>query len=131
MKYVYQEISGWKRGEYNQVSHHFAVYKNICYLRYLWLKLNRHYCLKVLKTKNKNKEKMENFNSKEACEVQKRYQDENKEPKFAPSDGRCFRCGKNIYNEIDHGSYKTGISVEKASTQLITGCPHCHYSYCN
>lgn len=69
------------------------------------------------------------FNTNEACKAQKKYQDDNNHPDFAPRDGSCFRCCRNIYTEIDHGDYKTGISVEDAGKSLITGCPHCHYSY--
>lgn len=41
---------------------------------------------------------------------------------FAPSNGVCYRCIRQIYSE-------GGISVEKASTELITGCPFCHSSF--
>lgn len=41
---------------------------------------------------------------------------------FAPSDGICYRCKKQIYSE-------GGISVERASKELTTGCPFCHTSY--
>ena len=41
---------------------------------------------------------------------------------FAPSDGRCYCCGKQIYAD-------GGISVEEASTELTTGCPFCHRSF--
>lgn len=41
---------------------------------------------------------------------------------FAPPDGSCYRCHRNIYSE-------GGISVERASKELITGCPSCHVSY--
>lgn len=51
MKYTYQEISHFKRGEYDQVNHQFAVYKNITYLRYLWLKLRGYFCIKILNEK--------------------------------------------------------------------------------
>lgn len=39
---------------------------------------------------------------------------------FAPSDGICWNCGKQIYD---------AITLEYASTQLVTGCPHCHRSF--
>lgn len=42
-------------------------------------------------------------------------------PHFAPDNGRCWSCGKQIYG---------AISLEKSATQLITGCPYCHHSYC-
>lgn len=41
---------------------------------------------------------------------------------FAPSDGRCYRCKRQIYSD-------GGISVEKASAELTTGCPFCHASF--
>lgn len=71
----------------------------------------------------------ETFNSIEARKAQKDYWARTKKPDFAPRDGRCFRCNKDIYTEIDHGKYKTGHSVEKATNELITGCPHCNYSF--
>lgn len=43
-------------------------------------------------------------------------------PYFAPYDGQCFNCGNQIYDKI---------SFQRASTDLITGCPHCHRSYCD
>jgi len=74
---------------------------------------------------------MKTFNPNEAIKAQKKYQDDKNLPDFAPRDGSCFKCKFNIYREIDHGSHKTGISLEEASTQLITGCPHCNRSYCD
>lgn len=41
-------------------------------------------------------------------------------PHFAPESGKCYRCNKQIYEKI---------SLEKASNELITGCPHCNYSF--
>jgi hypothetical protein len=41
---------------------------------------------------------------------------------FAPSNGVCYHCNKQIYSQ-------GGISVERASTELTTGCPFCHTSY--
>jgi len=43
-------------------------------------------------------------------------------PHFAPHSGKCYRCNRQIYERI---------SLEKAGTELITGCPHCSYSYCD
>lgn len=54
-----------------------------------------------------------------------------KYPHFAPADGRCYSCNTQIYQQQDHGEYKSGVSVESASTGLVTGCPHCHHSYCD
>lgn len=41
---------------------------------------------------------------------------------FAPEDGCCYKCGKNIYAE-------KGISVDLAGRHLVTGCPHCNTSF--
>ena len=74
---------------------------------------------------------MAEFNVSKASKAQKELQTAKNYPDFAPSSGRCYSCNRNIYDEIDHGTYKTGISVERASKELITGCPHCHRSYCD
>ena len=58
----------------------------------------------------------------EKIAAQKKFQDEHKYPDFAPRNGICFRCRRQIYEVI---------SFQKASTKLITGCPYCCYSYCN
>lgn len=39
-------------------------------------------------------------------------------PHFAPYDGVCWSCYRQIYDELD------GLS-------FITGCPYCHRSYCD
>jgi len=72
------------------------------------------------------------FDIKKACEAQARFVKEKDWPYFAPSDGVCYDCRNNIYRKIKHesGKYYSGYSVEVASSTLITGCPHCHYSYC-
>lgn len=69
------------------------------------------------------------FDVKLACEAQANFQKEKGYPDFAPKSGRCFSCGNNIYSQMDRGSYTTGISVQKASSELITGCPHCNRSF--
>ena len=58
--------------------------------------------------------------------AQSRYCEANDAPHFAPywsNDYRCYHCHRNIYAE-------GGISVEEAGSRLITGCPFCHYSFC-
>jgi hypothetical protein len=40
-------------------------------------------------------------------------------PMFAPS--HCYRCGRDFWGKIPH---------EEAATDLITGCPLCHCSFC-
>ena len=44
---------------------------------------------------------------------------------FAPVNGRCWRCGR----DITEG--ENGITLEKLGDYIITGCPHCHISYCD
>lgn len=90
------------------------------------------------------------FNIKKAIENQNKvWQDGN--PRFAPSDGNCWRCGKNIYEPVFKKYLKNnnvrgmkiievqdpaladhviGIDVESAK-RLVTGCPHCHRCYCD
>ena len=76
-------------------------------------------------------------NQKELCK-RKNY------PHFAPLRGECWVCGRNIYEQIgwskerkqvplnsDELHRTTGITVEKAGRELITGCPHCNRSYCD
>jgi len=55
---------------------------------------------------------------KEAIAAQRKYCDEKKLPHFAPSDGKCWCCHRNIYED--------GYSVERASSELIIRCPHCY-----
>ena len=71
-------------------------------------------------------EKMEQkrYNIEEAKKAQVKYQEDTKSPDFAPGDGFCWGCKRNIYSE-------GGIDVERASKELVTGCPFCHRSYCD
>lgn len=73
----------------------------------------------------------ETYNSIKAHKAQKEYCEKNKLPHFAPT-RYCYRCGKDIYEKIQKPNklYSTGISVESAGNHLITGCPHCNYSFC-
>ena len=63
---------------------------------------------------------------------QDNYCEKNGLPHFAPYDGVCYSCHKNIYSPrlIDGTDEYSGIPTYKAGCQLITGCPHCHYSFC-
>lgn len=79
------------------------------------------------------------YNPTEAHLAQVKHCEERKLPHFAPV-GNCWRCGKNIY-ELKETEFKTwdgrtiirqtGISVEQAGSELITGCPHCNRSFCD
>jgi hypothetical protein len=73
----------------------------------------------------------ETFDATKASEAQRDYCKTKNAPHFAPIDGRCYKCGKNIYVQYDRGDRKSGISVERAGASLITGCPHCSRSYCD
>jgi len=53
-------------------------------------------------------------------EAQVQYCKENDTPLFAPSDGKCWQCRRDIY---------TKISVQEAASKLITSCPHCNRSF--
>ena len=74
---------------------------------------------------------METFDVSKAIKAQEELQKTNGYPDFAPRNGVCWKCKQNIYQQIERGAYKTGISVEKAGKQLVTGCPHCNRSYCD
>jgi len=76
-------------------------------------------------------EQQKTFDVSKSIKAQVKYCEDNKAPHFAPSNGNCWNCRRNIYHEIDKGSYKTGISVEKATNELVNGCPHCNRSYCD
>lgn len=67
-----------------------------------------------------NEENVSIFDSLKAINAQKEYCQSKSYPVFAPNDGRCYHCKQDIYSSI---------SVGIASTELITGCPHCRYSY--
>lgn len=82
------------------------------------------------------------FDVSKSIDAQRRYCKEKGYPHFAPLNGRCYRCHNQIYEPIEHerknwktgevtGHYITGIDVEKAGKELVTGCPHCNRSYCD
>jgi len=54
----------------------------------------------------------------ERCATQERLCAERRLPHFAPWNGVCWSCGRQIYEELDGQSY-------------VTGCPFCHRSYCD
>ena len=43
-------------------------------------------------------------------------------PHFAPYDGRCYDCNSNIYQNYNREGWN--------GKSHVTGCPHCHYSFC-
>ena len=72
-----------------------------------------------------------------AIKAQKEYCEKKGYPHFAPHNGICYFCGQQIYEAIQHDddwkddTYTTGITVKEAASVLVTGCPHCHRSYCD
>ena len=66
----------------------------------------------------------------EASYAQKKYCEENNIPWFAPTD-LCYSCRRNIYLDAKRvdGTVSHGYTEEYAATHLITGCPHCRYSF--
>lgn len=57
---------------------------------------------------------------KDCAEAQAKYCEDKRLPHFAPLSGNCYRCYRNIYDVM---------SLEFASSHLITGCPLCHATY--
>ncbi len=86
------------------------------------------------------------FDFDKAIQAQTRYARDKNYPLFAPTDGRCYRCYRNIFRQVGWTGFDkraevspdspkavcvTGISVERAGRELIIGCPHCNYSFCD
>lgn len=72
------------------------------------------------------------YDSYEAAKAQIGYCEAKGLPRFAPSWGLCPHCGRNIYQPVQHSTGTvTGITVRSAANGLISGCPHCHYSFCD
>lgn len=44
---------------------------------------------------------------------------------FAPSNGKCYRCERNI------AEGEKGITLEQLGNYIITSCPYCHCSFCD
>lgn len=78
---------------------------------------------------------MATYDIGKAIQAQQQYCEKNGLPQFTPDNGRCWSCGQNIYEEkgccIYGSKERSGISVERAGSQLITGCPFCNRSYCD
>jgi hypothetical protein len=98
---------------------------------------------------------MDEYDVQKAIEAQAKYCKEKGAPHFAPNGGVCWACKKNIYEPLggkrgqsaswigrtgyrsvescplEEADYITGITVEKAGKELVTGCPHCNKSYCD
>lgn len=54
--------------------------------------------------------------------LQKKFCKDHKVPYFAPENGMCWSCHKQIYKKLKE---------ETCATEHITGCPYCGRSYCD
>lgn len=73
--------------------------------------------------------KPELFDVEKSIKSQDEYCKDNSVMLFAPYDGECFYCGRQIYEARDLGDEIRGYTTKEASETLITGCPFCHRSY--
>lgn len=67
------------------------------------------------------------YDTPEAIQAQRAYCDSHDLPHFAPEDGRCPNCFRDIYRP---SPVVTAYSVQTAGARHITGCPHCNRSFC-
>lgn len=98
---------------------------------------------------------MKEYDVQKSIKAQKELCESKGYPHFAPASGICWACKKNIYEPLGHkrgqssswigntgyrkvescsleeADYITGITVEKAGNELVTGCPHCNRTYCD
>jgi hypothetical protein len=74
---------------------------------------------------------MKTYNVQESIAAQRKFCEQEGYPHFAPRSGVCYRCRRNIYELSNHRGFETGIDVESAAKELVTGCPHCNRSYCD
>ena len=72
------------------------------------------------------------FDTVSAAKAQAAYCDKHEIPMFAPADGLCRSCYRNIYAPSLYSAREGqtyGISVEEAGSRLISGCPHCNTTF--
>lgn len=81
------------------------------------------------------------YDTEKARVAQDKYLSDHNIPISVPT--RCWRCNQNIYAETGHPVEKlprgkvrliysetwNGISVERAGSESINGCPFCHASF--
>ena len=73
------------------------------------------------------------YDATKAIKAQEVYCDEHKIPQFAPRNGWCSSCGRNIYEPYTYRGHEDqtyGITVEEAGSRHITSCPHCNATFC-
>ena len=54
---------------------------------------------------------------------QEKYCKEKDAPFFMPSNGRCYKCNRDIIPKL--------IEKGEDGSSLVTGCPLCYHSYCD
>jgi len=72
------------------------------------------------------------YDAVEAAKAQEHHCNERKVPFFAPRNGWCCYCGRNIFEPYTYRRepiLTTGISVEEAGSRIITSCPHCNHTF--
>lgn len=72
-----------------------------------------------------------NYYPDKAAAAQEQYCSERNTPMYAPKDGVCPCCGRNIYSSLrtSKGEIVVGYSVQFASEHLITRCSWCCASF--
>ena len=82
----------------------------------------------VMKKEEKGQELSDEEYVKACVIAQNAYSKSIGAPCFIPSEGICWGhdCGKQIF-----GKKLPQISLERAGSELITGCPHCFRTYCD
>ena len=74
------------------------------------------------------------FDWEKADKAQDDYCDRENLPRFAPRQF-CYKCHQDIWAKegktIPGGRVISGISIEEAGDNLITGCPFCSATYCD
>lgn len=76
----------------------------------------------------------ETYDIEQAAQAQADYCERHGVPMFAPMNGYCDHCCRNIYEAHTYRREPVrtyGISVEEAGKRLITGCPHCGHTFCD
>lgn len=76
---------------------------------------------------------MSEYDVQKSIEAQAKYCRDKGLPHFAPKNGICHRCGKQIYLPalVRLGYGQRGYTTETAGRIHVTGCPHCNKSYCD
>lgn len=74
---------------------------------------------------------MDGYDINKSIIAQQKYCEDNNLPHFAPDNGYCWFCNRNIYTKCEYVGHNTGISTMSAKNHLVTGCPHCNRSFCD